>query len=395
VGQGVPNQLSIFDLNAGVPSGIYVVFQPTTLDAFVDPFGRLAPAPGTVYPTPNVPSQAVTDLINRVLRNPPPNEAYLFQNVTAQRLRDITGFLQYVDTCLEIINHTAAGTQLLANINAAPNPVFISPATGGNQTFAGDTSYVNTLTDAILNFVGGQLMPVANIVAMVNQRYVGINGALARFNQLAADMNNLPLCSLFQPVGAVPTFLWTHFRFNGLRFTGQNLMNWLSPAGYALFDHNVRTLPTVVQGVRVREAFLLAMNIVLYSAAPPGIGTGAGVKFNVRNEGDNLLGGAGFRPPAVGLAHELMHAMHYGHGTAAGYDFGHFTTTAAELLFVGIGTFAAQPITENAVRGQWGAIPGGAIDPSNVWAAPAPRTIYDAPVLPDTPTSLRGQLHCI
>ena len=84
-----------------------------------------------------------------------------------------------------------------------------------------------------------------------------------------------------------------------------------------------------------------------------------------------------------------MHAMHYGRGTAPGYEINHFTSTAAELLFTGIGPFANEPITENTVRGQWATIPAPAIDPSNVWAAPALRTVYDLPTGGNTAATLR------
>lgn len=396
-GQGVPNALSVYNMTAGVGPGIYVAFPPTALDATVDPFGRVGQgAPGTVFVAPGAPSAAVTDLINKFAPNPPPGQWALFNNVTAQRLSDLTGFLSYTAKCLEILNQTAAGAQLFNNINNAQFSVFISPATmGGNQTFAGGMGYVNTLTQAIRDYSAQTPMPAQQLVNIINLRYAAIQAGLPRFNELAQDMNNLPLCTLFQPAGAVATFLATNFRYQGQPFTGQNVMDWLSPQGLPAFDLNVRTLNTVVQAINVREFFLLALNIILYPNVPAGAGTGAGIKFNVRNEEDNVLGSPEFRPPAVGLAHELMHAMHYGRGTSPGYDINHYTTTAAELLFAGIGPFAGEPITENAIRGQWGNIPANALDASNVWGAPALRTVYEPAVAPQTPATLRARMRCI
>ena len=401
-GQGVPNQLSVFDMSQ-VGSGIYVAFPAHYLDATYDPFGRLgAPGPGPVFVVPGAPSAAMTSLIDNVKINPPVNQGPLFFNVTNQRLRDLTGFLTYAATCLNIINNTAAGVQLFNRINNAPRPVFITPAnpdmTGvaGNQTFPGPTAYVNTLTSAIKNYAANQPMPVQQIVAIVNQRYAAINGTLARFNQLATDMNNLPLCSLFVDQAAfTPNFLHTYFRFEGNRFTGQNLLTWLSAQGFPRFDLNLRNFNNPAHHVQARVFFLLALNIVLYGAVPPGAGSGATITFHVRNEGQNRLASPDFRPPAIGLAHELMHAMHYGYGTSPGWANQHFTTTAAELLFSGIGPFAAEPITENAIRGQWATIPAVAIDASNVWGAPALRTIYTPPIAPQTPRTLRALEHCI
>jgi len=397
-GQGVPNQLQIYDLaNAAPGPGVYVVFNAALLDALVDPFGRGMGGPGTVFPVPLAPSAAMTTLINNVRHNPPPGEAALFNNVTQQRLADLSSFLSYTGQCLDIIDHTAAGHQLFQNLGNAIGPVFISPATmGGNQTFAGGPNYVNQLTVALRDYSSNGTLDSGLLRPIIDAHYAATQGTLARYNQLADDLNNLPLYSLFlRDDRFPPNFLKSFFRFRGRRFTGQNLMNWLSTGGFSAFDLNMRTFARSEQGVLVRTYFLLALNIVLYPSAPAGTGAGAGVKFNTRNEGDNVLGSADFRPPAVGLSHELMHAMHYGHGTAPGFDIGHFTTTSAELLFAGIGPFANQAVTENAIRGQWGTIPGPAIDASNVWAAPALRRTYEPPPLGTTPATMRAQMRCI
>lgn len=398
-GQGVPNQLAGYDLATAVAPGIYVAFPPTLLDsAIYDPFGRLPGGPGTVFPILAGPSAAMTNLITRMRSNPPAGQAALFNNATPARLADLTGFLSYTNTCLEIINATAAGAQLLQRITTGRYAVFITPTStgGGNQTFAGGNDYLNTFTTTIMDYNSNAVIPGAAITEMVNTRYATIRGMGAKFNQFATDLNALALVSLFVNQAAFqPNFLYGYFRFRNQRLTGQNLMNWLSTGGFTAFDRNLRTFDRVYQGVLVRDFFLLAMSIVLYPNVPAGTGTGAGIKFNVLNAGDNVLGSPNFRPPAIGLAHELMHAMHYSYGTASGYDFGHFTTTAAEALFVGLGPFATQPITENAIRNQYGGIPPATIDPSNVWAAPAQRNTYELPVPPQTATTMRAALHCI
>ena len=393
-GQGVPNALTGFDVTTGVGPGIYVTFSPTQLDsALYDPFGRGGGAPvGTVFDPAPATSAAMTALMTRMRANPPPGEAAYFNNATAARLADLTGFLSYTNTCLEIIQATAVGAQLLQRINAGRFSVFISPSNaGGNQTASGGVGYVNTLTAALNGYIRNNAIPGAAITAMVDAQYAAVGGgALGRFNQFAADLNALPLCSLFLNQNAFPgNFLNTNFDFNAAPISGQNLLDWLSGAGQAAaFDLNARTFATSVQGVLVRRYFLLALGIVLYPNAPAGAGASSGIRFNVRNEEDNVLGSPDFRPPAIGLAHELMHAMHYSYGTAPGYDYGHFTTTAAELLFVGMGPFAAAPISENAIRAQYGAIAGGIIDASNVWAAPAARDTYEPPAPPNNTAAL-------
>jgi hypothetical protein len=395
-GTPVPAQLSSYDLNGPVAPGLYVAFPPTSMDAMLDPFGRLPGGVGTVFPMPGAPTPAMANLVAQMRQNPPPGQAALFNNVTIQRQADLSSFLAYTNSCLEIINATAAGTALLQRITTGASSVFVTPGNGGNQTFAADGNYVTRLTEIVTNFDTGSPIPGQEIVAMVNVRYPGINGLGARFNQLAADVNALPMISLFvDQANFEATFLYTHFRYRQNRLTGANLLSWTSPGGFADFNRFLHSYANQYRNVLVRQFFLLALNVVLCPSSPPGAGTGAGVKFNVRNEGDNVLGSLTFRPPCVGLAHELMHAMHYGRGTAAGADFGHFTTTSAELLFVGITPFAAEPISENQIRGQYAGVPPPFIDPSNVWAVPALRTTYEPPTPPATAASLRTQFHCI
>jgi hypothetical protein len=400
----VPPSLNFFD-TAAAPPGIYVAFGTGTLDAGVEPFGR--DAAGPVFVAPVAASVAVNNLMTAVRRNPPPNEADAFNDVTNARLADITGFLTYGAVCLEIINHTAPGAAAIQAINNSQSSVFIAPQNidGTSQTRASGVGYVNVLTTALSNYQAGQAIAGPQITAMVDQQYALIAGTPARFVQLAADMNALPLCSAFVRDNAfVPNYLGNNFRFNGAPVAGPDLMAWLSAAGSPAFDHNLRNFGIdAVEHVNFSEFFLLALDILLWRSAPPGAGVSSGIAFNVRREGQNVPPAPGFpnpafRPPAIALAHELMHAMHYAAGRAPGSEKDNFTTTAAELLFCGIGPFANVlnvPISENTVRGQWGTIPLAAIDASNGWPAPALRTAYDEPIPPDTVQAMRDDAHFI
>ena len=392
-GQGVPPALALIDPNTAGP-GVYVVFTGALLDNMTDPFGWGVPAPGPVFVAPAVAPASVTNLVTSVARNPPPGEPG-WANPAAGRLADIGGFLAYVATCLNLLNQTAAGNTLLTRLTGTAYTVFISPGLMSNQTFAANQdSAVDTLTHAVRNYAAGGPVPTAEINAAVQARYAAINGALAKFNQLATDMNNAPLYSLFVAGAAfTPTYLYSYFRFRGQRLTGQNLMNWCSPGGFGVFDATLRgmTAPRP-DGVALRDIFLLALCVALYPAVPLGAGTGAGVKFFVQNVDDNLIGSPTFRPPAIGLAHELMHAMHYTRGSSPGYDINHFSTTTAELMFAGIGPSATEPVSENAIRGQWAGLP---VDPSNVWAAPVQRAVYEPPAPGQTAATMRGLMHCL
>ena len=398
-GQPAPAAIQSFDVDHAPPApGIYVVFTAGDLAGFNDLFGRVAAAgvaaPGPVFVAPAAPTAALTTLVATMAGNPPAGEGAYWSTVTPARLRDINGFLSYVATCLNLLDQTGTGHALLTQLAATAYPTFISPASGGNQTFPADNdSAVNVVAHALNQFAHGAPMP-AVIDATVKQQYAATAGTLPKYTRLAADMNAMPLYSLFLDRTAFPAnFLSTNFRFRGQRFTGQNLMNWLSPGPFGAFDGTVRRLPASVQNVLVREYFLVALGVALYPSTAAGTGTGSGIKFNTRLQGDNNPMTATFRPPAVGLAHELTHALHYARGAATGYPIFDFSTTTAELKFVGNGPYAAEPISENTVRGQWNAVVGA--DPSNTWAAPVQRTIYEAPTGVNTPATMRTMMHCI
>lgn len=396
-GAGVPGAFQIYDQN-GLAGGLYVVFNADLLDGGVDPFGRAPLGPGPLFVAPGGPSAAMTTLITTLRNNPPPTKAYEINNASPQRLADMTGFFGYVDRCLTILNATAAGAALLGQLTAAPQPIFIVPGAGlGNQTASGGV-YVNSLVTQLKTYEANGTLPSAELRAAVDAKYALLGAGLPRYNQLAADLNGLDFVSLFVDQNLFAgNFLLNNFDYNGAPMTGNDLMIWLAPGGLPAFDAWVRTIPTVVLGVEVKQFFLLALSIVLYDVSAAGPGAGSGISFMVRDEGDNQLGSPGFRAPVIGLAHELMHALHNAYGNAAGLDIYDWSTTANEMLNVGIGPFAAQAITENAIRNQYNALaamPVGPIDPTNVWVA-VQRDTYEPPVLPDTPTTLRGQMRCI
>jgi len=79
----------------------------------------------------------------------------------------------------------------------------------------------------------------------------------------------------------------------------------------------------------------------------PGPGTGSNVSYNP----DRTQIGDGSqpwhtRPPAIGLAHELMHANHSANGT------NDFTPTGEDMV-VGNPPHDSEPFTENKVRSEW------------------------------------------
>lgn len=382
-GQGVPAHLALIDETTA--TGVYVAFNTAALvdsyDAFYNRNGQ-----GTVYVPPGTVSAALQQLVAAVAANPPVNDAYEWQTPADHKLPQLDGFLRYAATCLDLIDGTPSGHPLMQQLGNGPRLVIVSPSPVGNQT--GGVG-LNRLASTVVAFaLNNEAIDGAAIDTMVTQHYPGLATQPARYAALAADLNNMPLYTLFETQAAfAPAFLAGNFTYNGAALDGPMLQNWLT-GGDALFPAFLRANPApAVNGVPLRDFLLMALIIQLYGQSPAGPGAPPRVYFDVNQGGINDPANAGFRPPAIGLAHELMHALHYTGGTAPGRDLGHFSTTAAELLFVGLGAFAGQPVSENTVRNEWHIVNPGAPD-SNHWPAPAPRLIYDDPA-PDTPAELR------
>lgn len=393
-GAGVPAVLQQLPPGNAHP-GLYVAFRGVHLDGDVDPFGRADAGPGPVFAANPAAANAVTAIVANVARNPPDGEGG-WRNPGAGRIANLGGFLAYVAFCLDLLNHTATGQVLLQRVTTGGPAVLILPGLAMNQTFAaGIAGAVDQLTLAIAQYASGEPVPSALINAAVQTQYGHLGNQAAQFDRLAADMNAAPLYTLFESAAASPpTYLQNHFAFQGAPLAGADLLAWCSPAGFGAFDAWVRGLTVPgADGVPVRSMFLLALAVALRPATAAGPGSGAGVSFYTQDNNDNLQGSPDFRPPAIGLCHELMHAMHYSAGTSPGYELNHFTTTTAELMFTGIGPTATDPVNENAIRAEWP--PNGlAPDPSNVWAVPTPRLIYEPPI-GTTPALMRKRNRCL
>lgn len=393
--QGVPAALQIYDLNSpATPPGLYVAFRGGVLGGITDYFG-VARGVGPVFAVPPVVSAALTNLVTTVSYNPPPGEAPWWTAPNPAQLRNIDGFLSYVADCLDLVNQTAAGAQVLTSLStAARKPTFIVPGIM-NSTAGGQPPAMNTLTAGIGVYAGGGPLPAAVIDAAVQAHYALIPGNAGKYNQLATDMNAAPLYTLFDTAANfVPNYLAANFVYNGAPLAGADLLTWAGGAGNPGFEAALSGMTVAgADGVIPREAFLQALTVTLLPQTAAGTGANAGISFDTANTAKNDHANPNFRPPAVGLAHELMHAWHYSYGTSPGFEIGVFSTTAAELKFSGIGPFAADPVTENAIRGQWAGVAGP--DPSNTWPLPVPRLIYTPPTGGRTIAQMRTANGCI
>lgn len=397
-GNGAPGTLdpAALALIPGNAAGLYVGFQ----------WARLNPGflrwsgPGPVDPVydyvaspfmPLAPAAALTALIAQLQGNPPPGEDW---NIAMQTQLDLTGYLRYATWCLNLIHQTAAGTALLNELRNGAHRVIVAPFSASNTAVA-DAGTMTNVVSATLRAFDQSQAPLNRqaIRAAIDQTYNHLGAGLPRYNQLAADLNALPLYSLFVNENAfVANFLQANYQYLGAPITGQQLMTWLAGGGFPNFEAWLLN-DAVVTGVNLRKLLFQAMIVTLFPNSAAQAGTGTFVGWNVLDEELNRQGNADWRPPAIGLAHELMHALYNARGTAPGYDDNNFTITSAELQATGIVPFNNNAVSENQVRAQWVGVNNPAPDPTNIGAAPIPRrAVYAAPVAPQTPTNMRNGL---
>ena len=379
-------------------AGLWVGFQWVRLG---DGFMRLAPPlPGPLPPVydyigspfmPVAPCAAVTNLIAQLQPNPPLGENWAIPLATQI---DLTGFLRYATWCLNLIDQTAAGnTQLTALRTGALQTIVTTISLGNTAVAYGAGIPTDAVATTLRDFdQNGTPLNKAVIRAAIDQHYNLLAPGIARYNQLAIDIYAVPTYSLFIDEGLfVPNILAAgNFQYLGLPVSGADLMAWLSVGGFPLFEAwllgNV-----VVTGINLRRFFFTALAIILADGSAPTAGRSTEVDWNVLDWEQNNLLDPDWRPPAIGLCHELMHAYYNTSGSALGYDNNDYSATAAELQATGIIPFGGNVVGENQVRAQWVGIVPAVPDPTNTPGVAIPRRIiYTPPIPPQTPITLRN-----
>lgn len=87
----------------------------------------------------------------------------------------------------------------------------------------------------------------------------------------------------------------------------------------------------------------------IYQHAVAGVGSAGGIDW--RHQTDYDLNAK--RPPAIGLAHELIHAYYGSQGLNPGHHDAQPTVVLFEYICVGLGPFATFNVNENRLRAQW------------------------------------------
>lgn len=121
----------------------------------------------------------------------------------------------------------------------------------------------------------------------------------------------------------------------------RSLMTWLTgKAPLAMETTKDKAIMAHIKNVTIAVATPLA---------PPNKGSGAVIGWSI----DPTSQANRERPPAVGLAHELVHAYFSVHGQQPGRDDSHWSTILFEYRCVGLGPWDGQAPSENSVRSEW------------------------------------------
>lgn len=236
---------------------------------------------------------------------------------------------------LNKINQTPAGLQLFNGLRIARamgKNVAIQIGGASSCASGGGGPLTRTLlAQAILDQNG-------NVGAEIQNALNAIPAANPNPHQwLANAMNACPYYTLQGAVNMAPS---------NLNVTPLQVQNWIAglppfpqpfPAGQ--YDQLKNVLLTVLwPGSRQH----------------PGPGSGALVTWNPASAAITLTTGLVMnRSKSIGLAHELIHAYYNVFGLQMGIDNGHASTAIYEYMCVGLGPWAAEPISENQIRAGW------------------------------------------
>jgi hypothetical protein len=376
------NNLEYITVTAQSPEGLYVLVSPAVISNPAIFFENAMDQIGIIFPLPDAPSKnfvtamkGVKDSRGRLVKD---NKALM---------RRLEGFLQYTNYCLNYIYATQTGQRLLSNLRENPHKTIITPSNYHNQTGGMSMCFVAEMVLTVnMNMSETQRTELIQILEK-RAKVQGLNA----FQWLANQINQMPLYSSYEDANAYPPEFLNN---RNMAVGAEDLQQWFNTGS------NCNLVINLQEARKIRKVPLLnfvknAVITLLHAESPPGDGSHSIVSFDVRdwshnNFEDRNTNTLNDRPPAIGLAHELIHCYHNVRGDQPGINFGNYSTTLFELICVGMGPWADYPVTENAIRHEW--------PPANVWPpggddlndrAVPQRTVYVAPGNDQVPADMR------
>jgi len=270
------------------------------------------------------------------------------------------GFYDIVDRCLTDIYATPTGLYLLESIvqhTAGPKRIKIQPTTGGNQ-HAGSA--------------GAQLPLVQSFTLGSGYNKIGeLKKCMRTLGKLNDPGYGWLSVELAKPMPVIP---FPNAIISDVPVTGNDVKRWFTEVDANIYAKTNGQIMNKLQ----QNSLELRLIICLYDAADASAGGASAISFN-----PSYMGGEGNkRPPAIGLAHELIHAYYDLIGRQIGTNINHYTTMLYECLCVGLGPWANEPrkhgrrgdiIHNNIIRREWTPNP---IDGWHNKARPGPRLKY-------------------
>lgn len=346
---------------------------------------------GVIYQIP----QLSNAFKNTVIKTIPEDQREDFEGLTVDALARTQGYLDYANKCLNYIYGTNTGKSLLDDLKGGRNKTMIFPSGMGNQVSGAGNKYARVV-NAILFPDTSQAGNTDNQAFLKALKTASSSDQTnSQMTWLATQINQMPLYSLFTQDAAFPNGLLAN---QGKQITGPELFEWFN-------KRNASPLYQRLNNDKYEEVDLMAFVvnsaiIALYRFSDPDTGGDSNIDFDIKDYSQNTIGlpkdtnTVNDRPPAIGLAHELVHAYYNNRGLEPGVQAERTSTTLAELICVGLGPWQNAAISENAIRGEWPANNVPADDNLNNRPAP-PRVAYDAQPNPGAIRQARSQMGCI
>ncbi|HEX4807765.1 MAG TPA: hypothetical protein VH325_02475 [Bryobacteraceae bacterium] len=267
-------------------------------------------------------------------------------------------FTAKAGSSLDLIYRAATGKLVLdALALSAHDSINIGP--GGNMCG------VVTASDS-RNKVAAELLATDTAVpgAQTRNAVQALFGNNSPERQLADEINACPKFSIMGlPGKSRGWFTGTRLALNRWLLgsdTNEGYFNdqlWIKSPGYHLKANTVSANQVAkwlegqhIDNREIREHAVLATIVITYGAAAAGDGSRSWVTWDA---GDPEYWLNQRRPPAVALAHELLHAYFNLKGLQPGVEDGHFSTVLFEYRCVGIGPWDEQTPSENTIRREW------------------------------------------
>lgn len=277
--------------------------------------------------------------LDEPLGEKPPGFAILCNDTRSKSNRNSgdlpINFKDQVIKNLNYISLTDAGKQLFTELlqKKTKIEIFPTPFARGNRTIPYSNSDV----------MGGMAQELRTFQSKPGDKTIAALAAAIssgkclpgqEFQWLTAEINKMPLMSFSSEESTVP--------FLNPPISVKDIEDWINGD-----TTNISNLPTDIQ-----EHIINATIATLFEFDTPNVGSGSVIFWNCfPDKPINSI-----RPPAIGLAHEFVHAYYNAKGVQPSYPDPDDNAVLGEYITIGLGPWKNEAVSENAIRKQWSKI---------------------------------------